>query len=98
ELLVQTVPRPTLLVNSKTHGKVALRMTFEGAKGQVCSLVNPTRVALEIGRCRINQQSHDLLYIRGDFRRLYPVGTNSKSMSCWGGSGSRAGRLKGWGR
>jgi transposase len=41
---------------------------------------------------------HDLLYISGDFRRLYPVGTNSKSMSCWVGNGSRAGRLNGCGR
>jgi hypothetical protein len=38
EAFSQTVPRLTLLVNSKTHGKVALHMTFEGAKGQVCSL------------------------------------------------------------
>jgi len=25
---------------------------------------------------------HDFLYISGAFRRLYPVGTNAKSMSC----------------
>ena len=25
---------------------------------------------------------HDLLYISGDFRRLYPVGISAKSMSC----------------
>src|SRR5262249_55722953 len=47
----------TLLVNSKTHGKVVLHMTFESATGQVRFPVKPTRVALEIGRCRINQQS-----------------------------------------
>jgi hypothetical protein len=41
---------------------------------------------------------HDLLYISGDFRRLYPVGTNAKSMSCWVGNASRAARLNGWGR
>ena len=47
----------TLLVNSKTHDKVVLHMTFEGAIGQVRSPMKPTRVALEIGCCRINQQS-----------------------------------------
>ena len=46
-----------LLVNAKMHEKVVLHMTFKGAKGQVCSPVKPTRVALEIDRCRINQQS-----------------------------------------
>jgi hypothetical protein len=25
---------------------------------------------------------HDFLYISGAFRRLYPVGSNAKSMSC----------------
>ena len=32
-------------------------MTFEGAKGQGRSPVNPIRVTLEMGRCRMNQQS-----------------------------------------
>ena len=41
---------------------------------------------------------HDLLYISGDFRRLYPVGTNSKRISCEVDNGSRAGRLNGRGR
>jgi hypothetical protein len=41
---------------------------------------------------------HDLLYISGDFRRLYPVGTNSKSISCEVGKGSCAGRLNDRGR
>jgi hypothetical protein len=35
-------------------------MTFEGAKGQVRSPVKPIRVTLEIGRCRINQQSQNI--------------------------------------
>jgi hypothetical protein len=48
----------TLLVNSKTYEKVVLHMTFEGAKGQGRSPVKPARMALEIGRCYINQQSH----------------------------------------
>ena len=41
---------------------------------------------------------HDFLYISGAFRRLYPVGTHSKSMSCGVGNGSRAGRLNSRGR
>src|SRR5262249_62392672 len=41
---------------------------------------------------------HDLLYISGAFRRLYPVGTNSKSISCGVDNGRRAGRLNGRGR
>jgi hypothetical protein len=49
----------TLLVNSKTHEKVVLHMTFEGAIGQVRSPMKPTRVALGIGCCRINQQSRN---------------------------------------
>src|SRR5689334_12405103 len=53
-----TSPHVTLLVNAKTHGKAVLHMMFERAKGQVRSPVKPTRVALEIGRCRIKQQSH----------------------------------------
>ena len=43
-------------VNSKTHGKVVLHMTFEDAKGHEHSPVKPTHVAFEIGCCRINQQ------------------------------------------
>jgi hypothetical protein len=50
----------TLLVNSKTYEKVVLHMTFEGAKSQGRSPVKPTRMALEIGRCCINQQSQSL--------------------------------------
>lgn len=41
---------------------------------------------------------HDLLYISGAFRRLYPVGTNAKSMSCWTENARRAERLSAWGR
>ena len=41
---------------------------------------------------------HDLLYISGAFRRLYPVGTNAKSMSCWTENARRAERLRAWGR
>jgi hypothetical protein len=39
----------------------------------------------------------DLLYISGDFRRLYPVGTNAKSMSCWTENTRRAERFGDWG-
>jgi hypothetical protein len=39
----------TLLVNSKTYEKVVLHMTFEGAKSQGRSPVNPAGMALEIG-------------------------------------------------
>ena len=53
----------TLLVNSKTYEKVVLHMTFEGAKSQGRSPVKPTRMALEIGRCCINQQSRVWAYI-----------------------------------
>src|SRR5215813_10442412 len=55
---VWTWPHETLLVKAKTHGKVVYHMTFAGAKGQVHAPVNPTRVALERGRSRMNQQSH----------------------------------------
>jgi hypothetical protein len=47
----------TLLGNSKTYEKVVLHMTFEGAKSQGRSPVKPARMALEIGRCCITQQS-----------------------------------------
>jgi len=58
---VWTWPHETLLVKAKTHGKVVYHMTFAGAKGQVHAPVNPTRVALEMGRSRMNQQSHAVL-------------------------------------
>ena len=41
---------------------------------------------------------HDLLYISGAFRRLYPGGTKAKSMSCWTENARRAERLSAWGR
>jgi hypothetical protein len=46
----------------KTYEKVVLHMTFEGAKSQGRSPVKPTRMALEIGCCCINQQSQSILY------------------------------------
>jgi hypothetical protein len=55
--VTKTVEIMTLLVNSKTYEKVVLHMTFEGPKSQGRSPVKPTRMALEIGRCCINQQS-----------------------------------------
>src|SRR5207249_771731 len=41
---------------------------------------------------------YDFLYISGAFRRLYPVGTNAKSMSCGTGTGRRAGHRSNRGR
>jgi len=52
-------------------------------------------IAMDVTHCK---PCHDLLYISGDFRRLYPVGTNSKRISCEVDNGSRAGRLNGRGR
>ena len=46
----------------------------------------------------LRKPCHDLLYISGAFRRLYPVGTNAKSMSCWTENARRAERLSAWGR
>ncbi len=36
----------------------------------------------EKARGEVCKPCHDLLYISGDFRRLYPVGISAKSMSC----------------
>ena len=58
---VWTWPHATLLVKAKTHGKVVFPMTFAGAKGHVHAPMNPTRVALERGRSRMNQQRHAIL-------------------------------------
>jgi hypothetical protein len=46
----------------------------------------------------LGKACHDLFYISGDFRRLYPVCTNSKSISCGIGKRSCAGRLNDRGR
>ena len=46
---------------------------------------------------RWRKPCQDLLYISGDFRRLYPVGTDAKSMSCWTENTRRAERLGDWG-
>src|SRR5215510_12160085 len=46
----------------------------------------------------LHKACHDLLYISGDFRRLYPVCTNSKSISCGIGKRSCVGRLNDRGR
>ena len=61
---VWTWPPETLLVKAKTYGKVVFPMTFADAQGHVHAPVNPTRVALEMGRSRLNQQSHAILYWR----------------------------------
>ena len=63
---------------------------LERAADEGCILVTHDR--------QTHKPCHDLLDISGAFRRLYPVGTNSKSMSCWTGNGRQAGRLNGWGR
>src|SRR5262245_2354577 len=63
---LQTGPKETLLVNSKTYEKVVLHMTFEGAKSQGRSPVKPTRMALEIGSCCINQQSQKIVYLSAE--------------------------------
>jgi hypothetical protein len=61
----QTAPKVTLLVTAKTYEKVVLPMTFEGAKSQGRSPVQPIRMALEIGRYCMNQQRPNFHYADG---------------------------------
>ena len=64
---------------------------ISAAKLDTGALLTPPRLAWGL-TCK---PCHDFLYISGAFRRLYPVGTNAKSMSCGAENARRAGRLNG---
>jgi hypothetical protein len=55
--------RKTLLVNSKTLGKAVLYTTFEGQRDRGHASGDTHSYGVGDGRLRINQQSHDLLYL-----------------------------------
>src|SRR5688500_7820214 len=66
----QTWPRPTLLVKSKMHGKAVLHTRCEGQSDQGHASGDTHSHGVGDGPLRLNQQSHDLLYVGGEFRRL----------------------------
>lgn len=59
-------PKSTLLVKSKTCGKLILPLMVEGQRDRAMLLVQCTSMALEIGRPQLNQQSQSLLYKFGE--------------------------------
>ncbi len=67
------------LSHSKWDGKYHVVFIPKGRKkalyGKIRGFLGP--VLRELAK-----PCHDFLYISGAFRRLYPVGTNAKSISC----------------
>src|SRR2546430_16026673 len=68
----QTVPRPTLLVNSKTPREAILHPTLKGQRDRDRYVEPCTPTLLEIQQLRLNQQSHGFLYIYAECSRLCP--------------------------
>jgi len=87
-------------LDSLIHGMGASLQAIAQANAEVAPKVRSPggRACNRKGEGSMGKPCHDFLYISGAFRRLYPVGTNSKSMSCGVGNGSRAGRLNSRGR
>ena len=63
---VQTVPSPTLLVNSKTPWIATLHPTVEGQRDRGCCVKQCSPMLLEIQWLRLNQQSQRIVYISAE--------------------------------
>ncbi len=75
----QTAPQQTLLVNSKTRGKVVLHTTFKSQRDRVHFFGETHSSGDGDGPPRLNQQSHNILYSGGELTRPCPGYISSTS-------------------